>query len=176
MELKRLTDPASPLFAPAMELYGISFPVHEQRLDASQRRILGDEAYHFDLLWAEGAFAVLILYWEQPDYFYVEHFCVLPQLRGMGFGSRALELLQAKGKPVILEIDPPRDEVSRRRKGFYERCGFAENPFAHLHPPYRRGAAGHDLVVMSSPAPLTAEEYGRFAAFLKGHVMADVFD
>ena len=35
---------------------------------------------------------------------------------------------------------------------------------------------GHDLVVMSSPAPLTEEEYGRFAAFLKGHVMADVFD
>ncbi len=176
MELKRLTDPASPLFAPAMELYSISFPVHERRLDASQRRILGDEAYHFDLLWAEGAFAGLILYWEQPDYFYVEHFCVLPQLRGMGFGSRALELLQAKGKPVILEIDPPRDEVSRRRKGFYERCGFAANPFAHVHPPYRRGAAGHDLVVMSSPAALTEEEYGRFAAFLKGHVMADVFD
>src|SRR5699024_10581250 len=114
MELKRLTDPESPLFAPAMELYGISFPRHEQRLAASQRRILADEAYHFDLLWAEGAFAGLILYWEQPDYFYVEHFCVLPQLRGMGFGSRALELLQAKGKPVILEIDPPLDEVSRR--------------------------------------------------------------
>lgn len=94
----------------------------------------------------------------------------------MGFGSRALELLQAKGKPVILEIDPPRDEVSRRRKGFYERSGFAANPFAHLHPPYRRGAAGHDLVIMSSPAALTEEEYGRFAAFLKGHVMADVFD
>ena len=90
MELKRLTDPESPLFAPAMELYGISFPRHEQRLAASQRRILADEAYHFDLLWAEGAFAGLILYWEQPDYFYVEHFCVLPQLRGMGFGSRAL--------------------------------------------------------------------------------------
>src|SRR5699024_998991 len=117
-----------------------------------------------------------ILYWEQPNFFYVEHFCVLPQLRGMGFGSRALELLQAKGKPVILEIDPPRDAVSRRRKGFYERCGFAENPFAHLHPPYRRGAAGHDLVVMSSPAALTEEEYDRFAAFLNGHVMADVFD
>ena len=28
----------------------------------------------------------------------------------------------------------------------------------------------------SETAPLTEEEYGRFAAFLKGHVMADVFD
>lgn len=176
MKLDRLTDPAHPLFARAMELYSISFPAHEQRLAASQRRILHDEAYHFDLVQTQDSFAGLLLYWEDPAFLYVEHFCILPALRGRGCGSRALELLQAKGKPVILEIDPPLDEIARRRKGFYERCGFAETPFAHLHPPYRQNAAGHELVVMSSPAPLTRAEYDRFAAFLNGRVMADVFD
>lgn len=40
--------------------------------------------------------------------------------------KRALALLAADGLPVILEIDPPVDAVSIRRKGFYQRCGFKE--------------------------------------------------
>jgi len=43
------------------------------------------------------------------------------------------------------------DEIARRRKGFYERCGYAENPYPHVHPPYHCGNKGHELVVMSAP-------------------------
>ena len=49
-----------------------------------------------------------------------------------------------------------------RRKGFYERCGFTENPYAHVHPPYHPGNPGHRLVVMSSPEKLTPDAYERF--------------
>ena len=34
------------------------------------------------------------------------------------------------------EIDPPTGDISRRRKGFYERGGFVENPYPHIRPPY----------------------------------------
>lgn len=40
--------------------------------------------------------------------------------------KQALALLAADGLPVILEIDPPLDAVSIRRRGFYQRCGFKE--------------------------------------------------
>ena len=90
---------------------------------------------------------------------------------GQHCGSRALELLGQRGKPVILEIDPPIDDISLRRKGFYERAGYQENPFTHVHPPYREGFAGHPLVVMSYPRQLEREEYDRFYQYLCSVVM-----
>ena len=76
------------------------------------------------------------------------------------------------GKPVVLEIDPPVDEIARRRQGFYQRCGFAVNPYPHVHPPYRPEYPGHELVVLSSPRALTPAEYGAFACYLSAVVMA----
>ena len=28
------------------------------------------------------------------------------------------------------------ESISQRRKGFYEWCGFVENPYPHVHPAY----------------------------------------
>jgi hypothetical protein len=39
---------------------------------------------------------------------------------------------------VILEIDPPVDSFSIRRKDFYLRLGFHENNYQHYHPAYRK--------------------------------------
>ena len=88
------------------------------------------------------------------------------------YGQKALEKLDEKGKCVILEIDPPKDEVSIRRKHFYERCGFVENPFSHVHPPYHKGYSGHELVVMTSPEKITEETYDSFKEYLDGKVMS----
>ena len=51
----------------------------------------------------------------------------LPEMRGRGCGAQALSLLGERKKTVILEIDPPNDEVSVRRKAFYERAGYRAN-------------------------------------------------
>ena len=84
----------------------------------------------------------------------------------------ALALLRERGRNVILEIDPPADDISRRRKGFYERCGFVENPYPHIHPPYHAENHGHNLVVMSCPRALKAAEYDAFAEYLTNTVMS----
>ena len=68
------------------------------------------------------------------------------------------------------------DDVSIRRKQFYTRCGFVENPYHHIHPPYHRGNQGHELVVLSSPAAISGEEYQRFRDYLERRVMADMYD
>ena len=103
----------------------------------------------------------------------MEHFAIAPELRGGGVGARALAELCGQGIPVILEIDPPVDEISIRRQHFYERCGFAKNPFPHVHPPYRKGFRGHPLVVMSAPGVLPQETYDHFAGYLQNTVMSD---
>ena len=173
LRIKRLRTFADPAFAPAMALYAASFPEHEQRLEPSQRRIMAHEQYHFGLLHDEAGFAGLALYWDAGAYLYVEHLCIPPARRGQGLGTAALGLLAETGKSIILEIDPPVDAVSRRRKAFYERAGFIANPYPHVHPPYRPENPGHALVVMSRPLPLTKGEYAAFAAYLADVAMRD---
>lgn len=176
MRFERITDSRQEMYGKALELYGGSFPVHEQREAASQREILRDEAYFFDLIYDEESFVGLILFWETETFIYVEHFCILPEMRNRNYGKRALELLGRSGKTVILEIDPPVDELSKRRKGFYERCGFRENAYPHIHPPYHRGNAGHPLVVMTCPRAVTEGEYREFRQYLEHHIMENVYE
>ena len=181
LRIHRLRTADDPIFAPAMALYAASFPQHEQRLEPSQRRIMAHEQYHFGILRDEEGFAGLALFWDAGAYLYVEHLCISPARRGQGLGTEALDLLAGEGKPVVLEIDPPVDAISRRRQNFYERAGFAAAgeatecgiPHPHIHPPYRPENSGHALVVMSRPRPLTEDEYAAFAAYLADVVMKD---
>ncbi len=171
MEFRRLRTPEGMEFEQAMQLYSISFPPHEQREAPSQRCCMGLEEYHFDLIYDNETWAGIILYWETETFLYVEHFCIFPELRGRNYGRRALECLGKKGKTIILEIDPPEDERSIRRKGFYLRAGFVSNPFPHVHPPYHAGNQGHPLEVLSFPEGLTEGAYQEFYRYLCGHVM-----
>lgn len=175
MRLERLTDPKHAMFEKAMALYRISFPPHEQREAESQRKILSDSDYQFQLIYDGETFAGILLCWETEDLLYVEHFCILPEMRNRKYGQRALALLRQREKPVILEIDPPVDEVSIHRKGFYERCGFIENPYPHVHPPYHAGNTGHSLVIMSYPDRITQSRYDAFRRYLERRVMKDAF-
>ncbi|WP_370756128.1 hypothetical protein [Gemmiger formicilis] len=86
-----------------------------------------------------------------------------------------MDLLAECGKTLILEIDPSMDAIVCRRKMFYERCGFAENPFPHIHPPYHAENRGHALVVMTIFLPIPQEKYNDFYRYLTEKVLKDVF-
>ena len=173
MEFERITTPAHPLYAEAIDLYKMSFPPHEQRESASQEEILSHPAYHFTAVCDGGVFVGDALYWDIGEARYMEHLCVAPAARNRRYGQKILEAL--RDRPLILEIDPPVDDISRRRRGFYERCGFVENPYAHVHPPYHHGNTGHELVIMSSPEKLKPNEYDRFYRYLQSTVMKNVY-
>ena len=173
MNIERITNTKHPLYQKAMELYRISFPSHEQRESNSQVQILSQEAYHLDVVCNEGKFIGEVLYWEVAEFLYIEHFCILPSMRNKHYGQKVLKAMQKKS--LILEIDPPLDEIAVRRKGFYERCGFVENPYRHVHPPYHAENHGHNLVIMSFPRMLTADEYKHFNHYLQDTVMKSVY-
>lgn len=172
MRFERITDAAHEKYKQALDLYHISFPFHEQREAASQANILDDKEYFFNLIYDEDTFVGLFLCWETENFIYIEHFCILPEMRSRRYGQKTLKLLEQRGKNIILEIDPPIDIISARRKGFYERNGFAENPYPHIHPPYHMGNTGHQLVIMTYPAKITQEEYNLFNHYLECHIMA----
>lgn len=175
MRFERVTNTAHDMYSGAMALYRASFPFHEKRERKSQSEILNDKDYNFTLAYDENDFVGMVLYWETKAFIYIEHFCVSPEKRNMRYGQKVLEALRGIGKTVILEIDPPVDEVSERRQGFYERNGFCANIYAHTHPPYHREHTGHRLVVMSCPDTLSEDEYRKFDTYLKKRVMKDAF-
>lgn len=175
MRFEEIRDTGHPMYSLALELYKISFSPNEQRMRRSQDSILTDAGYHFALIYDGADFVGIMLSWETEEFIYIEHFCMLPEMRGRGYGERALSKIAEKGKKVILEIDPPEDDISKRRKRFYERCGFVENPYRHIHPPYRSENSGHTLTVMSFPSGITPDEYRRFDDYLKERVMKNAF-
>ena len=176
MEFERITRADHPDFDRAFALYEKSFPIHEQRTREKQEGVLSHPEYHSEVITDQGRFVGILLFWEYPQGRYVEHFAIDPDLRGQSYGSRTLEALAQRGAPIVLEIDPPVDPVSVRRQHFYEKLGFVSNPFPHVHPPYRPGFRGHDLVVMTFPRTWEEEEYAAFAGYLGNTVMDDCRD
>ena len=171
MIFKRIITENDPMFNTAIGLYKISFPIHEQRENKSQIEILGHANYHFNIIYDNDCFVGIILYWETKEFIYIEHFAIDPNLRNGGYGSKVLKQLTDKEKILILEIDPPIDEISIRRKGFYERIGFCENTYAHIHPPYQTNFEGHKLMVLSHPNIINQHTYNMFKNYLDDTVM-----
>jgi len=171
MDRVRLNSTDDSRFSQAWELYRESFPIYEQRRLEEQAQAMAQPDYHFEVLYQAGRFVGIMLYWRHMDFVYLEHFAVTPALRGGGLGTKALGLLLDEGARVILEIDPVRDDVSRRRLKFYQGLGLAQNPYKHIHPPYRDGYNGHSLEVLSSGGELEADAYNEFAFYLNNRVM-----
>lgn len=175
MIFKRITNENHEMFKKAIELYSLSFPIYEQREIKSQINLFNDEEYYFNLIFDEDVFVGLLLYWKTDDFIYVEHFCILPEKRDCGYGQKVLKQLKLLSKSVILEIDPLIDEVSVRRKRFYERNGFLENPYSHIHPPYHKNNLGHVLIIMSFPKQISKNDYEIFNDYLKYRIMANAY-
>lgn len=167
-QVKNIDDP---LFKSAYKLYQNSFPQYEQRPLNQINASLFHPDFVFDV--GEGA-AYLLGTWHTPDFIFVEHFAVHPDLRGKGIGRDLLAQLAMQAKvPIILEIDPIEDDVSRRRLAFYEKAGYKANPqFKYIHPPYEEAFDSFPLLVMSYPDPMDDALYQKFVEYRNTQVLA----
>ena len=154
----------------AWELYENSFPACERWNGNDYDRAFRDPLFEADAIRCDGRFAGILFHWRGDGFHYVEHLAVSPLLRGQNIGSRALAAF-CEGRRVILEIDPPEDEISIRRLHFYERLGFTANPHEYIHPSFRQPFHPHRLVLMSRPGVLSDDEARRFADFVRERVL-----
>lgn len=156
------------------DLYDSAFPDFEQRTRPGRDRILREcPAYQAQIFHDGGERAGILGGWQLGEWYYIEHFAVDASRRGQGTGRRAMAAIASRFAQLILEIDPPVDEIARRRLAFYQGCGFVANPFAHRHPSYKTQYAPHELVVLSYPQALAGEEYLAFNEGLCREVMAE---
>ena len=134
----------------ASQLYESSFPYAERR--PTQQWILKYRSctlFKIDAIIINGDFGGFISYWLMENFIYIEHFAIMPQYRGMGVGGRAIEMFKSNVKsPIVLEVEPPIDEISHRRIGFYRRHEFHLLLHDYMQPSYHAGGSSFPLQIM----------------------------
>jgi ribosomal protein S18 acetylase RimI-like enzyme len=159
----RLHNTEHPLFGKAWGLYRRSFPPDERRQLRSQKKIMLNPVYHFEIITDTDTFIGFILWWDFADLRYIEHFATIPILRGKGYGSRILKkFILRSEKPALLEVEHPDSEIKKRRIGFYERLGFIPNEHDYLQPPYKKGGNCIPLKLLTYPKAISKEDVEHF--------------
>ena len=133
MKFERI-DAAHPLFDASLTLYETSFPPNERRTRDDHLRALQDADFVPLGAVEDGRLLADIFLWKTDGFVYLEHFSVQPELRSHGTGGKILEQLLDTQQLFLLEIEPPEDPLTCRRKRFYERHGLQAQPSAHVQP------------------------------------------
>lgn len=137
-----------------------SFPNMEKREKEDQRRLFDSPYYKVYAAEEDGKIVGFLAAWEFVDVRFIEHLAVDESCRGTGIGRQFLQEYMRKNLlPVVLEVEPPENNIARRRIGFYQRLDFFLNGFPYVQPPLRAGNPLLPLQIMSYPRPLSEEEF-----------------
>ncbi|MEG1660128.1 MAG: GNAT family N-acetyltransferase [Bacteroides sp.] len=123
------------------ELLIAAFPPEEYR-ELHELRAYTDQTENFynNLLLDDITPIGFITYWDLGSFYYIEHFAINPSLRNGGYGKKALQHLCKKlQRPIVLEVEPPIEEMAQRRIKFYQRQGFLLWEKEYRQPPYKAG-------------------------------------
>lgn len=141
MRLQRITENSGVLYERAWGILYDSFPESERRQKSSFDKLLRHEK-RFHCMCEENAEA-LLCYWDftsESDcspFVYVEYLAVAKALRGKGIGGELMgDFLESTNHHVVLEVEPPVCELTRKRVAFYESLGLRILPDYYMQPSY----------------------------------------
>lgn len=139
--LQRITDTDTAEYRFVENLMAQAFPREEYREPKQQREFTEtNRMFYNNIVCDDGLPVGLFTYWNFGSFHYVEHFAIAPEKRNHGYGKLVIDEIKTMvHTPLVLEVEPPTDELTRRRIGFYERCGFKVWESEYLQPPYREG-------------------------------------
>jgi GNAT superfamily N-acetyltransferase len=157
VRLERIQTAGHRYFDDILKLYLDSFPKEERREFSALPGILHVSKMHFCAVLAGDELSGMVVYWKFEKYLYLEHLAVIPGKRGAGIGSQILSLLQNEGCPILLEVEIPFDEASKKRVEFYSRAGFNQLDISYLQPPYRQGERLLPMMLYSDKSDWDAE-------------------
>jgi ribosomal protein S18 acetylase RimI-like enzyme len=132
------------------DLYEQSFPIEERRDFAKLKDIYQNDLLELNLIKLNNQSVGLLNYWHFNTILYIEHLAVSPQYRNQNIASTILAQLNEKYPLIILEVELPTDEISRRRIRFYQRNGFSIQPYKYFQPAYRKGEKELKMHIMSN--------------------------
>jgi len=136
------------------QLYVETFPDAERREWGEMLALMDGEPRFRVLAACDGELLKgVITFWTFPQFTYVEHLAVQPHLRGHGAGGQLLQqAARVQSAPLLLEVEPPVDEITRRRVRFYNRWGLVlRRDVDYVQPPYAPGKPSVPMCIMTVP-------------------------
>lgn len=148
---KPVKDVSDPLLNLVEKTYNDSFPEEERRDFSLIRKLISDDhRFTVYILMRNAEYVGFITAWEFDTFTYAEHFAIDEVARNGGIGAKAMMQFLALCKPpVVLEVEMPDGEMSKRRIGFYERLGFVLDNHVYHQPPYRSGDSWLEMRLMT---------------------------
>ena len=158
------------------ELLHSAFPEEERRSDSAQR-------HNTDCNARFGCYLVtdendgepqpvgIITVWSLDGFHYVEHLATSPSVRNKGYGKEIMKQMNDLFPGLlILEVERPEDEITKRRIGFYKRCGLhlCEKPY--LQPSYHNDGATLPLLLMFKGAESIDDRFNNIRNEIYRHV------
>ncbi len=139
------------------QLYVQSFPVEERReLDSIRKLLEADNGIYYIYIIKEEENLGFIVYWNLPQFTYIEYFAIDSTKRSGGIGTVVMkEFINKINKPIVLEVEPPCDEITKRRVSFYERLGFILSNYRYTQPPYNKDLPSLELNLMEWGSDMT---------------------
>ncbi len=139
-----------------LDLYIFSFPDNERRewnstIDVDSFCRLNQRYFYIMDIFVDDNFAGFVSYWDFDDFIYVEHIAISHLSRNKGIGSSILKFLISKiNDNIILEVEPPIDDISIKRIKFYNRIGFSVvNNINYIQPAYSDKRQPIALLIMT---------------------------
>lgn len=134
----------------ARQIYETSFPEDERRNFDLLKALDGKSDFDFFIITDKQANAIgIISLWSFKEFIYIEHFAIQQNERGKGIGSSVLSSLANKySKPILLEVELPENDLAKRRIAFYQRHGFAVQPYDYTQPAYDKTKQSLPMIVM----------------------------
>ena len=137
-----------------------SFPSDEFRPYDEQKALFSDKRYKVFGNTEGGKLSTFITTWDFEDFVFIEHFATSPVFRNMGLGEKMLKhLASTLQKRLCLEVEPPNDDIQKRRIAFYSRNGFFLNTFPYIQPPISKGKAPVPLMIMTTSGEVSEGEF-----------------
>ena len=137
LKLNSIQSPSDPVWFFVTACLEEAFPVAERRSSESLAALFNHSEMTCQVILLDDTPIGVFNTWDLSLFRYIEHFTIVPSLRGKGFGKRVLhDYVRQVPPPVILEVEPPISTIAQRRIQFYENEEFVLCPNAYCQPAY----------------------------------------
>lgn len=106
----------------------------------------------------------IMSFYQHDDFRFIDYFAIDGSLKGKGMGSKMLQyFINLDDKMVILEVEHPEDEQSKRRIAFYQHNGlYLNDQFEYFVPPVRNLKHRLYFHLMSSKRKINNIEFEKY--------------
>lgn len=139
-----------------------SFPKDEIRSYDGQKALFENDFYRVYCIREGDEIVSIAALWCFDEFTFIEHLATTPKSRDKGLGATILrEIIDNSNHTVCLEVEPPKDEITRRRIAFYERGRMFLNLYPYIQPSLGEGREAIPLFIMTSNSKIDEETYSK---------------